>query len=358
MPTYRSDLDSIPVYVPGRPIDEVARELGIDSLDKLASNECPEPPFPEVIEAIAASAAGVNRYPDNSVYELSRAIARHQGVEANNVWVGSGSSEILRCAALAVGGPGTSAVFADPSFVMYRIATMVAGSRAIPVPLTDSFDHDLGAMFSAIDDETTIVYVCNPNNPTGGHLAGSELTAFLDAVPEHVLVVIDEAYAEYVTADDYQTFINEAPNRPNMLVARTFSKIYGLAGLRVGYGVASSELIGSLRRTQAPFTVTSAGQAAALEALRHQDQVAKRREANDGGRRDLVRDLSALGYTPAPTEANFVYFEPDVDAAELGDALLHRGQIVRVLGDGIRVTVGTASENDRFIEALDTVTHS
>ncbi len=356
MPTYRSDLESIPRYVPGRPIDEVARELGIESLDKLASNECPEAPFPEVIDAIAASASGVNRYPDSSVYELSRAIARHQGVEADNVWVGSGSSEILRCAALAVGGPGTSAVFADPSFVMYRIATMVAGSRVVAVPLTDSFDHDLDAMLAAIDGETTVVYVCNPNNPTGGHLSGSDVRAFVDAVPERVLVVVDEAYAEYATADDYQTFINEAPNRPNLLVARTFSKIYGLAGLRVGYGVGSPDLVAALRRTQAPFTVTTAGQDAALEALRHQGQVAQRREANARGRRTLINELSALGYSPSATETNFVYFEPEANAAELGDALLHRGEIVRVLGDGVRVTVGSEVENRRFIEALNAVT--
>ncbi len=358
MPTYRSDLESIPRYVPGRPVEDVVRELGIDSIDKLASNECPEEPFPEVIDTIAAAAVDINRYPDNGGYELCKAIAIHQGLEPEEVWIGSGSSEVLRCAALAVGGPGTSAVYADPSFVMYRIATMVAGAEPIAVPLAANLDHDLDAMLSAIRDDTTIVYVCNPNNPTGGHLPSSDVAGFLDAVPERVLVIVDEAYAEYVTADDYQTFINEAPNRPNVLVGRTFSKIYGLAGLRVGYGVASSDLIGQLRATQPPFAVTSVAQAAALEAIKHQEAVAARRQRNAIGRDVLFTGLKRLGFKPAESQANFVYFEPDTPAGELGDALLHRGEIVRVLGPAIRVSVGTPAENERFLEALASVTRS
>lgn len=356
MPTYRSDLESIPRYVPGRPVEDVAREFGIDSIDKLASNECPEEPFPEVIDAVTAASRGINRYPDNGGYELCKAIAAHQGVQPEEVWIGSGSSEILRCAALAVGGPGTSAVYADPSFVMYRIATMVAGAEPIAVPLDANLDHDLDAMLSAIRDDTTIVYVCNPNNPTGGHLPGPDVARFLDAVPERVLVIVDEAYAEYVTADDYQTFLNEAPNRPNVLVGRTFSKIYGLAGLRIGYGVASADLIGQLRTTQPPFAVTSVAQAAALEAIKHQEEVAARRLRNADGRDVLFAGLERLGFEPVASQANFVYFEPDSSAAELGDALVRRGEIVRVLGPAIRVSVGTTQENERFLQALASVT--
>ena len=358
MPTYRSDLESIPRYVPGRPVEEVARELGLVSIDKLASNECPEEPFQEVLDAVADAAREINRYPDSGGFELTRAIADHQGVQPDEVWIGSGSSEILRCAALAVGGPGTSAVFAHPSFVMYRTATMVAGAEPIAVPLTPDFDHDLDAMLTAVRDDTTIVYLCNPNNPTGGHLSGGDVMAFLDAVPERVLVIVDEAYAEYVTADDYQTFINEAPNRPNVLVGRTFSKIYGLAGLRVGYGVASSELIGQLRTTQPPFAVTSLAQTAALEAIRHQDEVAARCRRNAQGRDALFDGLGRLGFEPAVSQANFVYFEPDSSAADLGDALLRRGEIIRVLGPAIRVTVGTRAENQRFLDALEAETRA
>lgn len=355
MPTFRPDLGSIPHYVPGRPIEDVAREQGLDSIDKLASNECPEAPFSAVVEAVALAAGGVNRYPDSSTYDLSRAIASHQGVEPDEIWVGAGSSEVLRCAATAVGGPGTSAVFAHPSFVMYRIATMVSWSESIAVPLTARHAHDLPAMAEAIRDDTTIVYICNPNNPTGNHIAGEDVVSFIDAIPERVLVVLDEAYAEYATADDYQTLINEAPNRPNLLVARTFSKIYGLAGLRVGYGVGSSELIARLRHTQAPFTVTSTGQAGAIEALKHPDLVARRSERNAAGRALLSSGLTDLGFDPSESEANFVYFEPPNNAGELGEALLRRGQIVRVLGDGIRVTVGTEQENARFLSVIESV---
>ena len=355
MPTFRPDLASIPHYVPGRPIDDVAREHGIESIDKLASNECPDAPFPEVVDAVARAASGVNRYPDSSTYDLSRAIAAHQGVQPDEVWVGAGSSEVLRCAAASVGGPGTSAVFAHPSFVMYRIATMVSWSEPIAVPLTSTHAHDLPAMAEAIRDDTTIVYLCNPNNPTGNHIAGADIVAFVDAVPERVLVVLDEAYAEYATADDYQTFINEAPERPNLLVARTFSKIYGLAGLRVGYGVGSAGLLAKLGHTQAPFTVTSTGQAGAIEALKHPNLVAQRCARNEKGRRFLTEGLAALGFQPAESEANFVYFEPSSDAAELGEALLLRGQIVRVLGQGVRVTVGTEQENSRFMSVLESM---
>ena len=356
MPTYRPDLLSIPHYVPGRPIEDVAREYGLESIDKLASNECPEAPFPEVVEAVALGAAGVNRYPDSATYDLSRAIAAHQGVQPEEVWVGAGSSEVLGCAALSVGGSGTSAVFAHPSFVMYRIATMVSWSEPIAVPLTGLHAHDLPAMADAIRDDTTIVYLCNPNNPTGNHIAGRSVMNFLDTVPERVLVVLDEAYAEYATADDYQTFINEAPNRPNLLVARTFSKIYGLAGLRVGYGVGSSELLARLRHTQAPFTVTSTGQMGAIEALKYPGRVADRSERNEIGRDLLSRGLVAMGFDPSESEANFVYFEPPDGASELGDALLRTGQIVRVLGEGIRVTVGTEHENNRFLSVLESIT--
>jgi histidinol-phosphate aminotransferase len=210
-------------------------------------------------------------------------------------------------------------------------------------------------MAQAIRDDTTMVYVCNPNNPTGNHIAGADLLSFIDAVPDRVLLVIDEAYAEYASAEDYQTFINEAPNRPNLLVTRTFSKVYGLAGLRVGYGVGVPESLAKLSHTQAPFTVTSTGQAAAIEALKNPDRVSQRSERNASGRRILSDGLVALGYDPAESQANFVYFEPPGDAAQLGDDLLHQGQIVRVLGDGIRVTVGTSEENERFLTVLESV---
>lgn len=355
MPTYRTDLESIPKYAPGKPIGEVAREMGIDSVDKLASNECPTEPFPEVVDAIVAEAGTVNRYPDSAQYDLTNAIAEHHSVDRSSVWVGAGSSEVLRCTALSVGGPGTSAVFANPSFIMYRIATLVAYSDPIAVPLNSSFAHDLDAMLDAITDSTTIVYVCNPNNPTGGIRKGRDIRSFIESVDESITIVIDEAYAEYVSDPDYESMLEFAPRLPNVLVARTFSKIYGLAGLRVGFGVGHPDLVARLRTTQPPFAVTAPAQAAALAALPLQSRVAERAAENAAGRHYLASELSSRGYGVADSEANFVYFEPKRAASELFDALLAQGVIVRVLGAGVRVTVGSASENSRFIAALDQV---
>jgi histidinol-phosphate aminotransferase len=238
---------------------------------------------------------------------------------------------------------------------MYPIVTMITGGESIAVSLTSDFEHDLDAMADAIRDDTTLVYVCNPNNPTGGHLSGSAVRAFIERVSDRVVVIVDEAYAEYATAPDYESLIGEAAGWPNVVVCRTFSKVYGLAGLRVGFGVGDADLIGSVRRTQAPFSVTSVGQAAAREALRHPDRVAARVIANDLGRSFLLDGLSERGLSPGESEANFVYFEPVSDAATMGQRLLERGVIVRILGPGIRVTVGTEAENERFLAALDSV---
>lgn len=355
MPTFRSDLESIPRYIPGKPIDEVARDFGLTSIDKLASNECPTEPFPEVVDAISNAARGVNRYPDTTSSDLASDIANLHGIAQESVWVGSGSSDIIRSIATGVGGPGTTAVFADPSFIMYPIVTMITGGKSIAVPLTPEYGHDLEAMLGAIRDDTTLVYVCNPNNPTGAHLAASDVRSFISEVPEQVVVIVDEAYAEYATAPDYESLITEAAGWAHVVVCRTFSKVYGLAGMRVGFGVGDPDLIGSLRRTQAPFSVTSLGQAAAREALKHPDRIAERAIANDIGRRYLLEGLSERGMSPSESQANFVYFEPESGAAAMGQQLLERGVIVRVLGPGVRVTVGTQAENARFMDAVDSI---
>lgn len=353
LPTFRQDLASIPRYVPGKPIDEVARELGVESIDKLASNECPEPPFPEVVPLIESLATSLNRYPDSAGYELTEAIAAHLGIAHDSVWIGAGSSENLRCIALAVGGPGTSAVYASPSFVMYTIGTRIAHSEPITVPLTSSFSHDLDAMAAAIRPDTTVVYVCNPNNPTGSIRSGADVRTFLDEVPERVTVVIDEAYAEYVTDSSYVSMAHDAVETPNVIVTRTFSKIYGLAGLRVGYAVGHPDLVANLRTPQAPFSVNSVAQAAATEVLKHQDRIALRRDRNAAGRGALTNGLRDRGVDVADSHANFVYFEPKAPPAVLSDQLLQRGVIVRPLGTGLRVSVGTEDENARFLAAWD-----
>jgi histidinol-phosphate aminotransferase len=355
VPTFRSDLASIPPYVPGKPVEEVAREYGIEAITKLASNECPTEPFPEVIDAISSAGRTVNRYPDTGSHELRHALASHHDVDPEAVWVGSGSSDLLRSVALAVGGVGTSVVFADPSFVMYPINARIAGSEIIAVPLTDGRAHDLGAMTAAVREDTSVVYLCSPNNPTGGHIPADATRSFIETLPTSVLVVVDEAYAEYVTAPDYRSMVSEAPSHPNVLALRTFSKVYGLAGLRVGYGVGAPGLIANLRRTQAPFPVTNVAQAAALASLSLPDRVAERVHANDEGRAYLIAALTERGANPAASQANFVYFEPARDARQLAQSFVEHGMILRALPPGVRVSVGTKQENERFISVYDTI---
>ena len=355
MPTYRADLESIPTYSPGKPIDEVSRDLGIFDICKLASNECPTEPFPEVVAAIAAAAADVNRYPEDSGYYLVNALADRHGVDTAQVWLGAGSTQLLGCIALSTGGPGTSAVYASPSFVMYPIATLVAGARPIEVPLDDEWRYDLDAMLDAIEDDTTVVYVCNPNNPTATYRSGPDVAAFIDAVPSSVLVVVDEAYHHYVTAPDYGTALPIAVERDNVIVTRTFSKIYGLAGLRVGYAIGKPETITNLRKTQPPFSANTIAQVAALESLAHDDRMAEHADANTAGREQLEAGLAERGIEFAPSQANFIAIKLSEDSQDVSDRLLKEGVIVRPMGSIIRVTVGTEDENRRFLEALDAI---
>ncbi len=355
MPAFRPDLAAIPVYRPGKPIDEVARDLGIDDIVKLASNECPVAPFPAVRDAIAEAAGDGNRYPETTSRNVRQALAEHYGIGADNIMVGAGTSRLLGYATLALGGPGTSAVFADPSFVMYLIGALVSGTTPIRVPLKRNHDHDLGAMRDAIRDDTRVVFVCNPNNPTGNHLPAGAVSEFIEDVPEDVLVIVDEAYAEYATAPDFAATIPLAVERSNVVTSRTFSKIYGLAGLRIGYFIGVPQTLDQLQRVQPPFSVTSLAQAAAVESLRHQDLVAERREANARGREWIAAELGSRGVEAIASQANFVAVEPQ-DPDRIEQELLDRGVIVRRLGGLLRITVGSDGENARLIKAWDDIT--
>ncbi len=356
MPTYRSDLAQIAPYEPGLPVEEVARRHGLDprTIIKLASNESPWGPFPEAIEAMAQAAPRVNRYPDNEGLELRRAIGRHLDISAGSVWLGGGSSDLLRAIALAVGGPGTNAVYGWPTFVIYRLGVMWAMSGRREVPLDAEHRFDLGAIEAAIDSETTLVFLCNPNNPTGTHLSTEAVEAFVASVPEHVTVVVDEAYHEYVTAADYHSMVPLAPARRNLVVTRTFSKIYSLASLRVGYAVTHPETVAEMRRAQAPFTVSQIGQAAAAASLRNPAMLAARVEDSARGRRLLLDGMADRGIAHADSQANFVWFRSEADDPGLRYA--HAGVIVRTFGDNwVRVTVGTDDENTRFLDLLDKI---
>jgi histidinol-phosphate aminotransferase len=349
VPTFRADIREISPYLPGRSIAEVARENGFDpdELVKLASNESPLPPLAAVQEKMREAVPGVFRYPDNEAVGLRAALASDHGVDPSEVWVGGGSSELLRVIALATGGPGTSAVYAWPSFIIYRLASMLAMTDRIEVPLIDH-RHDLDALVKAVREDTTVVYVCNPNNPTGTHLGSAEIGHFVESIPDRVLIVIDEAYHDYVTAPDYATAVPLAIERPNVIVTRTFSKIHGLAAVRVGYAIAQSSTITELRKAQAPFTVSTIGQVAAEESLRHPGEIASRAAENAVERERLERGLAHLGVAYVSSQANFVFF----DASSLDDgAFLKHGVIVRMFRNWVRVTVGSAAENTRFLDA-------
>jgi histidinol-phosphate aminotransferase len=357
VPLIRRGVEDLPLYVAGRPIDEVAREVGLDpdSVIKLASNESPLPPFPEVFEEIAAHALSVNRYPDNGWLEVARAVADWLGVEEKNLMFAGGSSELLRVFALAVGGGGTSAVYPWPSFIIYRLAPVLAGSDPIEVPLTAGFGLDPDALLEALRPDTTILYLCNPNNPTGSYLTADEVKRIVDGVPESVLIVVDEAYYEYVTAPDFHSAIPEALSRPNLVVTRTFSKIFGLAALRIGYAVGQPETLLDLRRAQAPFTVGTLSMVAARESIRHPKQLADRARGNETERDRMSKALAERSIEFVPSQTNFIYLRP-VPGKSLEGDLLRSGVIVRGFGDDwMRVTLGTPDENDRFLLELDRV---
>lgn len=353
---FRSDVSQINPYRPGKPIIEVAADFGFDPADvvKLASNEHPLPPMEAAQKAIVERIREVNRYPDNEARLLRRALADDLGVDYDCVWVGAGSSELLRVAATALGGPGTSAVYAWPSFVVYRLASIIAGSRPIEVPLDATYRHDLEGMREAINADTSLVYICNPNNPTGTVVSAAALEEFVSSIPADVAIVIDEAYHEYVVSPEYSTSIRLVEEYPNVIVTRTFSKVYGLASLRVGYAVARVGVVSDLRKAQGPFSVTDMGQAGAVASLADKRELARRIRSIAAGRETVETALARLGVEYVPSQANFVYFRLGAGKEEIATAFLHHAVILRLFSGGwLRVTVGTDDENRRFLEALE-----
>jgi histidinol-phosphate aminotransferase len=358
MPRFRPDISALSAYAPGRTIEEVAARIRIrpDDIVKLASNESPDGPFPGVIEAATRVLGTSNRYPDNDHLELAAALSRTLEVPSGNLWFGNGSVGLLGHIALAVGGPGTSAVYAWPSFVMYRIASRWAMSESVEIPLDDGHAHDLEAMADAIRRDTTLVYVCNPNNPTGTIVSSEQMSAFIDSVDESVLIVIDEAYHEFVTDGSHASAIPHALARPNVVVLRTFSKVFALAAHRIGYGVARPDTITELRKAQAPFTVTQVAQAAAAASLRDRGELERRVEANQRARHQLLGVLAERALPHSKSHANFVYFELRLPGEEAAARFTERGVIVRPMSGGwLRVTIGSEPENRRFVEVLDEV---
>jgi len=341
-------------YKPGKPIEELERELGIKEAVKLASNENPLGPSPKALAAIAATASRVNRYPDGASFKLRTKLSQRLGVAPNQLVFGCGADEIFELLVKSFVGPGDEVVYGWPSFAMYPIVTAGMGASAVPVALTRGLLHDLPAMQAAITARTRLVMICNPNNPTGTSVGRADFDAFVAALPADVVLAIDEAYFEFVRRADFPESIGWLAKRPGTLVIRTFSKIYGLAGLRVGYGIGDPELIGYLERARHPFNLNLLAEEAAVAALDDAEHVARTRRANADGIAYLERELAALGIASWPTDANFLLADPGVGAY---DALLRQGVIVRPLaGFGlpshIRITIGTAEENERCIKAL------
>jgi histidinol-phosphate aminotransferase len=358
MPSFREDLAAMSAYVPGRPIEDLADQMGIDpdQIVKLASNESPDGPFPGVIEAAVDALASSHRYPDIDATALSGELAGWHGVPVDHLWPGAGSVALLGHIALAVGGPGTSAVFAWPSFLMYRTVSRWAMTESVEVALTPDLRHDLEAMNAAIRDDTTVVYLCNPNNPTGTIVSGAALEWFAGAVSDRVLLVVDEAYHDYVTDSSYRSALPLALERPNVVVLRTFSKIFGLASHRVGYALGQPGTLAELRKTQIPFSISGVAQAAATASLRGPAEHRRRIDANADGRRHLLAVLEERGVIHTESHANFVYLRIGEDSMAVSDEFMSRGVIIRPMSRGwLRVTVGNDSENKRFVATLDEV---
>jgi histidinol-phosphate aminotransferase len=348
-------------YEPGKPVEEVQRELGLERVVKLASNEGPLGPFPQALAAMERAAAELNRYPDGGAYRLRAALAERHGVRFEEIAVGSGADGVIDGISQAILDPGDEIVCGWPSFPSYVIYGMKLGAEAVRVPLKEH-RYDLDALLAAVTPRTKLVYICHPNNPTGTLNTRAELDAYFERVPDHVVTVLDQAYFEYIDDPDYADGVEEYfKGGRRVIVLRTFSKIYGLAGARVGYGVAAAELVTELGKTRRAFDLTTPAQEAALASLDASEELARRRELNEGGRAELERLLRGAGYDVVPGSAgNFVYVEVDDDAQTLFDALLRQGVIVRPLAgfgapNAIRVTVGTPDEHAFLAEALTRV---
>jgi histidinol-phosphate aminotransferase len=352
---------SIAPYQPGKPIAELARELGLkeEGIIKLASNENPRGIGPRTRAAIEAAIGEVARYPDGNGFELKSALAKRYGIDMAAIVLGNGSNDVLELVALAFLGPGRAAVYSQHAFTVYPLATQARGARAIVVPAKD-YGHDLEAMARAIDDETYVAWLANPNNPTGTLASAAELEQFLRRVPERVLVVLDEAYNEYLTPDVRADSLKWLKRHPNLVITRTFSKAYGLAGLRVGYALAHPAVADVMNRVRQPFNVNSIALAAAAAALDDMEFVARSYADNLQGMKQLEEGARALKLDFIPSHGNFVTIrvaQGGKSAAEIYKRLLRRSVIVRpIAGYGLpehlRVTVGTADENQKFLSAL------
>ena len=348
-----STIEQLRPYEAGKPIEELVREAGITDAIKLASNENPHGPSPLALAAMQEAAAGVHRYPDAGAYRLRQRLSQVHGVPMDEILHGNGSNELLDLLVRTFTTPEDHVVFAEPAFVVYRLASLAHGTPFTAVPLRE-WRHDLEAMARAVTPQTRLMFIANPNNPTGTHVGRDAVERLLREVPPEVIIAMDEAYFEYADAPDYPDSLELRHLRERLVVLRTFSKVHGLAALRIGYAVGPAHLIDYLNRVRQPFSLGSLGQVAALAALDDRAHVERSVTTNRQERARLTAELRALGLSVPDSQANFVFFEADRPGREVYEKLLRQGVIVRPFGDTrfLRVTVGLPAENDRFLRAF------
>jgi histidinol-phosphate aminotransferase len=357
LPQARKNIQEISPYVPGKPIDDVRRELGLKGeILKLASNENPLGPSPLAVRALRAGIKGVHLYPDDGCFTLGKRLAAHLGVAEDQLIFGNGSVDIIDFIVKTFVAPGDHVVLAEGAFIMYRIAARIADARVTAVPLKHQA-HDLDAMADALTPATKVCFIANPNNPTGTMVTAAQVAAFMTRVPRSCVVVFDEAYFEYIDRADFPDTIRSLPEWPNAVVLRTFSKIYGLAGLRVGYGIGHPELIAAVRKVRLPFNVGLLSQLGCQAAIGDKRHVAASRRMNAAGKKFLYRQFEAMGVPYVPSEGNFILADPGVDSQGVFLALQKLGVIVRPVKNygfptALRVTVGTERQNRRLVAAL------
>lgn len=346
-------------YVPGKPVEELERELGVRNAVKLASNENPLGPSPRAMEAVKNSLPVCNRYPDGGCFYLKGKLAEKLGVSPENLIIGNGSNEVIQIAARTYMNHEHEAIFGGHAFIVYPLVTKAVGAKEIVSPMPD-MKNDLQDIASRVTDKTRMIFLANPNNPTGTIFKKNEFEWFLDNVPEDVIILVDEAYFEYVDEVDYPDTLKYHEKRESLITVRTFSKIYGLAGLRVGYAIASGEIISYLNRVREPFNVSTLAQSAALAAIDDEEHIEKSRLVNSDGMAYLCRELDRMGISHVPSFANFVLVDMKTDPLPYYQSLLEKGVIVRPVGgyglkEHLRVSVGLADENERFVKALGEV---
>jgi histidinol-phosphate aminotransferase len=352
-------------YLPGKPVDELEREYGISNAIKLASNENPYGPGPLAVAAASAALEDLCRYPDGSGYLLAERLARKHQLDQACITLGNGSNDVLDIIARVFLTPENEAVFSQHAFAVYPIAVQAAGATARVAPAHDgsrgpAYGHDLAAMLDRVGQATRLVFIANPNNPTGTWLGSDELESFITALPAHVMVVVDEAYFEYVEVDDYPDTSTWLGRFPNLIVTRTFSKAYGLAGLRMGYALSHPDVAGLLNRVRQPFNVNSVAQAAAVAALDDDEYLQQSIRRNREGMAQLVAGFEALGLPYIESAGNFVAVDCGRSGVDVYESLLRQGVIVRPVANyglpgHLRVTIGRADENARFLHALEQV---